>query len=154
MCFILKKSSQVQKKHPLCNFFQNEKNTLSVFGLSMRTTSPLESFNSVIGRSFPKHPNIFRFIDYMKMHESNIVLKMRSLLECDVPNVSQRKRDLERDAKITKATKMLGEKQIAVEEFLEIVSTDEMVPNKGLPDFIFYDIKSLIDKVYLYFKNY
>lgn len=88
------------------------------------------------------------------MHESNIALKMRSLLECDVPNVSQRKRDLERDAKITKATKMLGEKQIAVEEFLEIVSTDEMVPNKGLPDFIFYDIKSLIDKVYLYFKNY
>lgn len=87
------------------------------------------------------------------MHESNITLKMRSLLECDVPNVSQRKRDLERDAKITKATKMLEEKQIAVDEFLEMVSTDEMVLNKGLSDFTLYDIKSLSVSLFLKLLN-
>lgn len=100
----------------------------------MRTTSPLESFNSVIGRSFPKHPNIFRFIDYMKMHESHIVLKMWALLECEGKDAFQRKRD--RDDKIKYATGMLKRDEISVVEFLEAVANDETVPNKGLFNFL------------------
>lgn len=98
----------------------------------MRTTSPLESFNSVIGRSIPKHPNIFRFIEYMKLHEFNIMLNMWKLPELDEPDTAHRKLDRERDEKIKYATEMLKLNQITIEDFLGAVSIENMIPNKGL----------------------
>lgn len=99
----------------------------------MRTTSLLESFNSVIGRSVPKHPNIFRFIDYMKLHESKIMLKMGSLLESDEEfDTAQKKIHRERSEKIKYATEMRKNGQITVEEFLQAVSIEDMIPKKGL----------------------
>lgn len=40
----------------------------------------------------------------MKMHESNIVLKMWGLLDCYEPDTSERKLDRERDEKIKYGT--------------------------------------------------
>lgn len=80
-------------------FLKNEENPLSVYGLNMRTTSSLESLNSVLGRLIPKRPNIFKFVDGIKIHEFT---KHRELLElsfhCPKNQLKrEKKRDAERD---------------------------------------------------------
>lgn len=59
-------------------FLKNDENPLSVFGLNMRTTSSLESLNSLLGQLIPTRPNIFKFVDGIKIHEFT---KHRELLE-------------------------------------------------------------------------
>lgn len=71
------------------------------------------------------------------MHEFNVVLKMWKLFACDEPDTPQRKRDRERNEKINFASKMLKENKITVENFLECVSNEEIVPNKGLSNLAF-----------------
>lgn len=98
----------------------------------MRTTSPLESFNSVLGRSCPKHPHIYRFIDYLKLHESNVCLEMWSLIDTAVPAGPKRSRDIERQAKIKECTALLKSQCISVAEFLDAVTEDIYLPRKGI----------------------
>lgn len=115
-------------------FFQNEKNPLSVFGLNMRTTSSMESLNSVLGRLIPKHPNIFKFIDGIKLHE---FAKFRELLElsnnCPAKQLKRKKKiDEEREAKIKRTTDELLLENITPSEFLDAFSLDHtMLPHSG-----------------------
>lgn len=98
----------------------------------MRTTSPLESFNSVIGRSCPKHPHIFQLMDYMKLHEYEVKMeKLVDLSESSKPNGPIRKRDQERDQKIKFATKMLQEGNATVDDFLSLMANEEALPDEG-----------------------
>lgn len=98
----------------------------------MRTTSSLESLNSVLGRSFPKHPHIYRFIDYLKLNESNSCLEMWSLIAQDVPSGPIRKKDIDRQARIKKCTDSLKTKTISVAQFLDEMTKDEHLPRKGI----------------------
>lgn len=102
----------------------------------MRTTSSLESINSVLGRLFLRRPNIYKFIDGIKIHE---FAKYRELLELsaekeDAPKRQTRKRksDQERDDKIKRATEDLTTKAITTSQFLETFSKDgSLLPKNG-----------------------
>lgn len=100
----------------------------------MRTTSSLESFNSVLGRSCPKHPHIYRFIDYLKIHEYNVCLEMWRLIQKDpiqVPSGPRRKIDIERQNKIKECTDLLKNKKISIAQFLDALLEDVNLPRKG-----------------------
>lgn len=91
----------------------------------MRTTSSVEALNSVIQRSFPTNPNIFKFIENLRLHES---IKSTDLykLECgNVPDQQlQRKRaeDRKREDKIKMCSEMLKDGEISVAEFLKMMA--------------------------------
>lgn len=111
----------------------------------MRTTSSLESMNSVLGRMIPKRPNIFKFIDGIKLHE---FAKNRELLELSFKcpkNQLKRKRkaDQWREEKIMKATEELMGEDISPSEFLDIFSNDQsLLPHSGNYSNIFVSARS------------
>lgn len=82
------------------------------------------------------------------MHESNIVLKMWGLLDCYEPDTSERKLDRERDEKIKYGTEMLKENKISVVQFLEALSIDKIIPNKGVLDCNFSNAKKVHGRVF------
>lgn len=100
----------------------------------MRTTSSMESLNSVLGRMIPKHPNIFKFIDGIKLHE---FAKSRDLMElsfnCPEKKLKRkRKIDEEREAKIKRTTDELLMENISPSEFLDIFSSNQnLLPHSG-----------------------
>lgn len=102
----------------------------------MRTTSSLESMNSVLGRFFLRRPNIYKFIDGLKIYE---FAKYKQLLELSVENedarkrkTRKRKRDQERDDKIKRVTEDLIKRKINTSQFLEKFSTDgSLLPKEG-----------------------
>lgn len=100
----------------------------------MRTTSSLESLNSVLGRLIPKQPNIFKFIDGIKLHE---FAKHRELLEllfnCPKKQLKRKKEiDEKRDAKIKRTTEQLVNNEISPSEFLDVFSSDQtLLPKSG-----------------------
>lgn len=113
---------------------QNKKNSLSVSGLNMKTTSSVESVNSAMGRSFPKHPHLFKFIDFLKYHEFSKVLDLQDLKRGDIPKNQferKRERDRMRDEKIKHFSAELEAKSIDVSRFLEIMATKEILPPNG-----------------------
>lgn len=68
---------------------QNSKDSISVAELNMRTTSSLESINSQMGRSFPKHGHVWQFIEQLKYHEYS---KSRDMLSnSKSTNIKQKK---------------------------------------------------------------
>lgn len=100
----------------------------------MRTTSSVESLNSVIGRSFPKHPHILKFIDHLKLHEFTKSYDLAKLSKCDTPPKQlerKRKADREREEKIVFFTKKLKTKEISASEFLDAMATKEILPLNG-----------------------
>lgn len=100
----------------------------------MRTTSSVESLNSVLGRSFPKHPHIFKFIDRLRLHEFSKYLDMLDLVKDEVPDEQfQRKRlrDKERQEKIVFFTNALKKGDISPGEFLEAMSIKAVLPGVG-----------------------
>lgn len=100
----------------------------------MRTTSSLESVNSVIQRSFPGKTNIFKFIDSLKLYESR---KSEDLYKLSNGEMSyrqlERKRrvDREREQKIVHLTSQLKNGYITVASFLEYMSANEILPQVG-----------------------
>lgn len=101
----------------------------------MRTTSSFESFNSVLGRSIPKHPHIFKFMDYLKLHEFSKYCDMLDLLRPNIPAQQfkrKRKIDQERDNKIYFFTQKLKESKITPIEFLEAMAVKEVLPKDGM----------------------
>lgn len=114
---------------------QNNRNALSVCDANMRTTSSLESFNSVLGRSFPRHPHIFRFIDRLRLHEFSKSLDLMNLIKDDVPDSQfQRRRllDRQREDKIKYFTHLLRtDDEITPADFLEAMANKEMLPGTG-----------------------
>lgn len=89
---------------------QNKRNSLSVFNANMRTTSSLESVNSVLGRSFPLHPHLFKFIENLQLFEFSKSLDMLELVASNAPvnhHQRRRERDQGRENKIRYFTRKL-----------------------------------------------
>lgn len=100
----------------------------------MRTTSSLESLHSSLGRSFPKHPHIFKFLDRLRLNEFSKLLNMLDLVKDNVPDQQyQRKRlvDQQREEKIKFFTDQLRNGIIDVGEFLEAMANKEVLPRAG-----------------------
>lgn len=100
----------------------------------MRTTSSLESLNSVLGRLIPHKPNIFKFFDGIRIHE---FAKYQELLQLDTLETEsgptrKRKRDQERDDRIKQVTQDLVDEKITTRMFLETFSMAEnSLPHSG-----------------------
>lgn len=102
-------------------FLQNDKNTISVADLSMRTTSVLEAMHSVIQRTFPSKPHIFNFIDNLKLHEAKCSTNLYQVSQGN--NIQQiRAEDKERAQKVEKCLNDLKKGDISVEFFLDLLS--------------------------------
>lgn len=114
-------------------YLKNEKNGLSVANLNMRTTSSVESMNSHMGRTFPKHPNIFKFINCLKQFEYTKTTNMRILTENCPACQTKRKhyKDREREKKIQHFSVLLGRKKIDIGMFLEAMSNERILPLNG-----------------------
>lgn len=104
----------------------------------MRTTSSVESLNSTIGRSFPKHPSILKFVEHLKLHEFGKYCDLLNLSKPDLPSKQlekqlnrKRKIDREREEKIVFFTKKLKTKEIGPSEFLDAMATKEILPKNG-----------------------
>lgn len=114
---------------------QNEKHTLSIFDLNMRTTSSVESFNAVLGRKCSKHPHLFKFIDQLKIVELKKALTLLCLMEPGVPNSQfepRKKKDQERNEKIKYFTTLLVQKIISVSIFLEAMANKTIIPKDSV----------------------
>lgn len=103
---------------------QNERNTISVADLRMRTTSSVEGINSVIQRHFPQKPDIFHFVENLKMHESikssdlhRLFLKKRQ--------VRKRKEDEEREERIQICSEHLKNGEISAMQFLKLLANQK-----------------------------
>lgn len=97
----------------------------------MRTTSSLESLNSQLGRSFPKHGHIWRFIEQLKYHEYS---KSRDMLRLsrgtNIGKKNKRKKDKERMERIKFLSILLRDKKITSDEFLEAMAGKNIFPEK------------------------
>lgn len=96
----------------------------------MRTTSSLESFNSVLGRSCPMHPHIFQFADYLRLHDSFVVIDMWNSIKFNQAAVSTRNQAQEE--KLKNATEMLRSEKWSVAKFLEIMADKTIIPKTGM----------------------
>lgn len=108
--------------------FQNEKHSLSVAFLNMRTTSSLEAFNAVLKRSIVQRFNFFKFISRIKFHECRKSERMYNLANENVIEshyVRRKRNDQDREAKIARVTLMLTKKTITFKQFLQIISTED-----------------------------
>lgn len=96
----------------------------------MRTTSSLESMNSVLGRGCWKHPQMFKFIDHIRKHEFKKSLDLLNLYKNDGNHDFKRKRklDKEREEKISHFTSQLQKGKINVQDFLEAMSDRNVLP--------------------------
>lgn len=111
---------------------QNDRNTISVADLDMRTTSPMEAINSAIQRSFPRRTNIFKFIECLRLYEAQ---KSEDLFNIgDISNVKpkrKRAKDRIRDEKISNLTAQLNSGHISVKSFLELMSENDVALASG-----------------------
>lgn len=111
--------------------FQNEINSISVAEASMRTTSSVESMNAQMGRYFPKHGNIWQFIEQLKFYEN---MKARDMLKIAKLNVEERtqsqktKKARDRDSKIKTLSEQLKNRDISAIEFLEMMAENRLLP--------------------------
>lgn len=109
-----------------CSITQNRKNSISVAGLNMRTTSSIESLNSVIQRKFPKSRNIYSFIEGLRLQDS---IKSSDLYQISIGNITNqqlmRKRpsDQYREQKIQSFSARYQQGNISIETFLKLLST-------------------------------
>lgn len=109
---------------------KNQRNSLSVAKLPMRTTSSLEAFHSVLNRTIAKGPNFFKFIERLRLHESRAADRMHNLAHDILPDKqfqARLKRDQDRDEKIRHHTGLLCNGAITPEEFLDAMAAE----NKG-----------------------
>lgn len=98
--------------------------------LSMRTTSVLEAMHSVIQRTFPIHPHIFKFIENLRLHEAKKATDLYHLSEKDAKIQQIRAEDRERAEKLRKCTEDLENGLISVENFLDLMSQTKSNPPK------------------------
>lgn len=110
--------------------FQNEINSISVAETNMRTTSSVESMNAQMGRFFPKHGNIWQFIEQLKIHEN---MKTRDMLKIAKLNIEERtqsrktKNARDRDLKIKTLSEQLKNKEISAIQFLEMMVENRLL---------------------------
>lgn len=106
-------------------FFQNKTNSLSVAYVANRTSSPMESINSVLNRTVAKKVHFFRFVGRLRLFESKKAFDMSFAI---MPNfretVPKNKRCQFRDAKIKECTEWLDGNKIDVTDFLNELAAD------------------------------
>lgn len=115
----------------LTTFLQNKRNTISVAELNMRTTSSVESVNSIVQRSFPDRTNIFKFVESLKLFETirSTDLHQLSKGEIRTPQLERKRaEDRARDEKIKRLSMSLKQKKIPIAEFLEEICTKDILP--------------------------
>lgn len=98
----------------------------------MRTTSSLETLNGELGKLIQPHPNIWSFMDNLKLIEfqkSNIL--MQKVHENHVCFERKRPKDQERERDIRDLTKLLKNKKISSHQFLEEIASRRMFRSKG-----------------------
>lgn len=103
-------------------------------GLNTRTTSLVESINSQIQRSFPARPSILQFTDYLRLHESMKSTDLYQIVQLEIVNDElSRKRatDRARHLKIMHFTDLLKAGEISIAEFLEAMSSKEVLNIAG-----------------------
>lgn len=114
---------------------KNAKNCISVAGSNMRTISSVESLNSQLNRSFPKHGNIWKFVEQLKLHEFTKATEMAKLMHSNkkspAQNQRKRKKDKEREAKIDFFMKMLDANEISPGIFLEAMGNRIILPGRS-----------------------
>lgn len=101
---------------------QNERNSISVADANMRTTSLVESMNSVIQRSFPSKPHIFKFLECLRLHEAMKSTDLFQLASNQISNsklMQKRAEDKRRNEKIELLSTRLEKKKINAAQFLE-----------------------------------
>lgn len=103
---------------------QNEKHSLSVFLLELRTTSSLESMHAVLAKQFPKHSNIFDFIANLRQYECTTADNIQGLVDLDGPSPYVHEKDRLRDEKIKRLSHLLKNQTISTTEFLDEMSKD------------------------------
>lgn len=118
------------------SFIQNNRNPLSVFGATMRTTSSLESLNSVLRRSFPLHPRLFKFIDCLQWFEFSKSLDVLELFASNIPKdqrKGKRQRDQKREQKIQFCVQKLGsvDAEFDVGWFLDTMASEDFLQDYG-----------------------
>lgn len=100
----------------------------------MRTTSLVEAMNSVIQRSFPPRPHIYKFVESLRLHEAmkSTDLFQISSGEITNPKLQQiRIEDKRRYEKIEFLSEKLETGQITAAEFLERMCDSFVVPPAG-----------------------
>lgn len=100
----------------------------------MRTTSSLECLNSVIQKTFPSRPTIFRFIECLKLHEASKAVELYQISkgEINTPKLQRRRKlDREREEKIRFLTTQLNNDKICVADFLVAMSEKDVLPPDG-----------------------
>lgn len=61
--------------------FQEGPESISVFGLTYRTTGSLEAFNGVLGKNIPPRAHFFRFVRHLLVQERNKAIAVNKLVE-------------------------------------------------------------------------
>lgn len=115
-------------------FLQNKRNSISVAQLNQRTTSLIESVNSVIQRSFPDRTHILKFVESLKLYESIKSTDLYQIVHDEIETpILQRKRskDKARDEKIKWWSAYLAKKEITIAEFLDQMSGKDVLPSNG-----------------------
>lgn len=97
----------------------------------MRTTSSVESLNSVLGRSCPRHPHLYRFIDYLMLHEFNKSVEKWEIIKGNINLQRKRKVDQNREQKIQYWTGELKKGAVSVQQFLIGVAYLEILSKNG-----------------------
>lgn len=95
----------------------------------------MEGLNSNIQRDFPKKTDIFKFIDALKLFESQKSSDLHTLsLEETSQNEFQRRhpKDRIRDEKIKTNTELLADDSISVLDFLKSMATTDMMSKDGI----------------------
>lgn len=95
----------------------------------MRTTSSVESFNAVLNRSIERHPEFFKLVLALQLHESRKADEMHYLAtnnpSPDAHFKKKNKQDQERNEKITALTEKLNLGILSTEEFMWAMAKDE-----------------------------
>lgn len=117
---------------------QDARNTISVIGLNMRTTSSLEALNAIIQKTFPAQTTIFKFVESLRLLESRKSCDLYQLTSGISNQHLERRRaaDKKRNDKIIHYTGQLMNGEISVAVFLEAMAQRDILPKIGVYEII------------------
>lgn len=108
----------------------------------MRTTSSLEALNGELGKLFQMHPNIWSFMDSLKLIEfqKSNTLKQQ-VAENRVCFERKHQKDQIRERDISELTRLLKNKRLSPQQFLREIASRRMFRPKGVSAVISADSK-------------
>lgn len=110
----------------------------------MRTTSSVESFNALLNLSIDKHPEFFKLVMALKIHDSRKTDEMFYVANNNpVPDAyfeKKKKKDQERDQKIRSLTDKLEANELDTEAFMRAMAKDENGEYPSIHSFLHYPL--------------